>query len=36
MIDPRDTRPLMVEFVRDAQSYIQQSLGPTARIPYLP
>ena len=36
MIDPRDTRPLMVDFVRDAQSHIATKLGPTSRIPYLP
>ena len=36
MIDPRETRPLMVDFVRDAQSYIATMLGPTTRIPYLP
>ena len=36
MIDPRETRPLMVDFVRDAQSYIATTLGPTTRIPYLP
>lgn len=36
MIDPRETRPLMVDFVRDAQSYINTTLGPTTRIPYLP
>jgi len=36
MIDPRETRPLLVDFVRDAQSYIAANLGPTSRIPYLP
>ena len=36
MIDPRETRPLLVDFVRDAQSYIAQNLGPTTRIPYMP
>ncbi len=36
MIDPRETRPLMVDFVRDAQSHIATQLGPTSRIPYMP
>ncbi len=36
MIDPRDTRRLAVDFVRDAQAYIQTTLGPTTRIPYMP
>ena len=36
MIDPRETRPLLVDFVRDAQSHIAARLGPTSRIPYLP
>ena len=36
MIDPRQTRPLLVDFVRDAQSHIATMLGPTSRIPYLP
>ena len=36
MIDPRETRPLLVEFIRDAQAHLQQQLGQTTRIPYLP
>lgn len=36
IIDPRDTRPLLVEFVADAQEIIRQQLGPTSRIPFLP
>ena len=36
MIDPRETRPLLVDFVRDAQSHIAARFGPTTRIPYLP
>lgn len=36
IIDPRDTRPLLADFVRDAQSHIAAQLGPTSRIPYLP
>ena len=36
MIDPRETRPLLVDFARDAQSHIAARLGPTSRIPYLP
>lgn len=33
--DPRETRPLMVDFVRDAQRNILELLGPTSRIAYL-
>lgn len=36
IIDPRDTRPLLVSFVEDAQSVLRTQLGPTSRIPYLP
>ena len=36
LIDPRETRPLMVEFVRDAQRILPGQLGQTSRIPYLP
>jgi len=36
IIDPRDTRPLLADFVEDAQDVIQTQLGPTSRIPYLP
>jgi methylmalonyl-CoA decarboxylase subunit alpha len=35
MIDPRDTRPLLCEFVRDAQAILRTQLGPTA-VPYRP
>jgi acetyl-CoA carboxylase carboxyltransferase component len=36
IIDPRETRPLLVEFVRDAQRNIPDLLGPTSRIAYVP
>jgi acetyl-CoA carboxylase carboxyltransferase component len=36
IIDPRETRPLMVDFVRDAQRNIPELLGQTSRIDYLP
>jgi acetyl-CoA carboxylase carboxyltransferase component len=36
IIDPRDTRALLVDFVEDAQEVIRTQLGPTSRIPYLP
>jgi acetyl-CoA carboxylase carboxyltransferase component len=36
IIDPRDTRPLLVDFVRDAQRNIADLLGQTSRIAYLP
>ncbi|MGE3076672.1 MAG: acyl-CoA carboxylase subunit beta [Dehalococcoidia bacterium] len=36
IIDPRETRPLMVDFVRDAQRIIPDLLGQTSRIAYLP
>ena len=35
IIDPRDTRPLLCEFVEEAQTIVRQQLGPTA-IPYRP
>lgn len=35
IIDPRDTRSLLCEFVGDAQRILQSQLGPP-RIPYLP
>ncbi len=35
IIDPRDTRTLLCEFVSDAQRILQSQLGPP-RIPYLP
>ncbi|MCH7909193.1 MAG: hypothetical protein IIB38_06200, partial [Candidatus Hydrogenedentes bacterium] len=36
LIDPRDTRPLLVDFIRDAQNILETQLGQTSRIPYLP
>ena len=36
IIDPRETRPLLVDFVEDAQEIIKTQLGPTSRIAYLP
>lgn len=36
MIDPRDSRPLLVDFVREAQDTIRAQLGQTSRIAYLP
>jgi acetyl-CoA carboxylase carboxyltransferase component len=36
IIDPRETRPLTVEFVRDAQRALPELLGQTSRIAYLP
>ena len=36
LIDPRETRPLLVDFIEDAQEIIRTQLGPTSRIPYLP
>ncbi len=35
IIDPRETRPLLAEFVEDAQRILQAQLGPP-HIPYLP
>jgi acetyl-CoA carboxylase carboxyltransferase component len=35
IIDPRDTRPLLCEFVEDAQKVLRLELGPTA-VPYRP
>lgn len=35
IIDPRDTRPLLCEFVRDAQPILKTQLGPTG-MPYRP
>lgn len=35
IIDPRDTRPLLCEFVRDAQQILASQVGTTG-IPYLP
>lgn len=36
IIDPRETRPLLVEFVQDAQSVLQTQLGPTGGLSYMP
>jgi acetyl-CoA carboxylase carboxyltransferase component len=36
IIDPRDTRPLLVDFVEDAQEALRGQLGQTSRIPFLP
>ena len=36
IIDPRETRPLLVDFVEDAQEILKSQLGPTSRIAYLP
>jgi acetyl-CoA carboxylase carboxyltransferase component len=35
IIDPRDTRPLLCEFVEEAQTILETQLGPP-RIPYFP
>lgn len=35
IIDPRDTRPLAVEFVEDAQRILRNQLGPSP-TPYKP
>jgi acetyl-CoA carboxylase carboxyltransferase component len=35
IVDPRDTRPLLCEFVEDAQSVLRTQLGPPP-APYLP
>jgi acetyl-CoA carboxylase carboxyltransferase component len=35
IIDPRETRPLLCEFVEDAQAILRTQLGPTA-VPYRP
>jgi acetyl-CoA carboxylase carboxyltransferase component len=36
IIDPRDTRPLLVEFVRDAQAILRTQLGPGTGLAYWP
>jgi methylmalonyl-CoA decarboxylase subunit alpha len=36
LIDPRDSRPLLVDFVNEAQDAIRTQLGQTSRIAYLP
>ena len=35
IMDPRDTRPMLCEFVEMAQSIIATQLGPTS-VPYMP
>jgi len=35
IIDPRETRPLLCEFVQEAQAVLRTQLGPTA-VPYRP
>ncbi|MGI8553213.1 MAG: acyl-CoA carboxylase subunit beta [Dehalococcoidia bacterium] len=35
IIDPRETRPLLCEFVEEAQTVLRSQLGPTA-VPYRP
>lgn len=35
IIDPRDTRPLLCNFVEMAQDILETQLGPPA-VPYLP
>jgi hypothetical protein len=36
IIDPRETRQMMEEFVEDAQEVLRSQLGQTSRVPYLP
>ena len=36
LIDPRDTRPLLVDFVEDAWKVIQTQLGPSSGRSYTP
>ncbi len=36
LVDPRETRPLLVDFVEDAQRTIRHQLGQTSRIAFLP
>jgi acetyl-CoA carboxylase carboxyltransferase component len=36
IIDPRETRPLLVDFIHEAQDSIRAQLGQTSRIPFLP
>ena len=35
IIDPRDTRPVICEFVEEAQAILRTQLGPTS-VPYRP
>jgi acetyl-CoA carboxylase carboxyltransferase component len=36
MIDPRDTRPLLIEFMEDAWRLLPETLGPQAGLSYRP
>ena len=36
IIDPRETRPLLVDFIHEAQDAIRAQLGQTSRIAFLP
>jgi acetyl-CoA carboxylase carboxyltransferase component len=36
IIDPRDTRPLLAEFVEDAQAALKAQLGPRTGLGYRP
>ena len=36
IIDPRDTRPLLVDFIEDAWKVVQTQLGPVAGLSYRP
>ena len=36
IIDPRDTRPLLIDFIEDAWRVIQTQLGPVAGSSYTP
>ena len=36
IIDPRETRALMEEFVEDAQEVLRLQVGQTSRVPFLP
>ena len=36
IIDPRDTRPLLVDFLTDAQRVIETQLGPVSGSSYRP
>jgi methylmalonyl-CoA decarboxylase subunit alpha len=36
IIDPRETRPLLVDFIHEAQDSIRAQLGQTSRIAFLP
>ena len=36
IIDPRDTRPLLVDFIDDAWKVVQTQLGPRSGLSYRP